>query len=417
MLTATGLVLLMTPGVAFFYGAMVRQTSINTTLLQSFGIMAMVTILWVVVGFSLAFGESVGGGVIGNPSTYFFFKDVGAAPNKELAPTLPLTLYAMYEAAFAILTPALIAGAVVERAHFSALVLFCGIWHLLVYCPIAHCTWAPGGLFRKFGQLDFAGGTVVHMSSGYSALVLAKLVGVRLIDADEKPNEKTAYIPYMMLGTALMWFGWQGFNGGSALHANALACQAILNTNASAATCMAVWALLDNARGRQVTGVSVCGGIVCGLVAVTPAAGYVTVGAAMVIGAVSAIVCNTFIRAFRNQRMVDDTVDVFGCHGVAGTCGMVLTSMFATDDVNPDDEFNGLFYGETTLFWRTLSVAAGVIVYVTAMTYLTYALVSAVIPFRVTLKQERAGLDASLHGSLHGLSDIIKNLDELWKDG
>ncbi|KAG5190560.1 ammonium transporter [Tribonema minus] len=469
VLIATGLVLLMigqlfwqpdmpqdvennTPGVSFFYGGMVRRTSLNTTLLQSFAIMAMVMVLWITIGFSLAYGESVAGGIIGNPSTYYFFNNVGAAPNAALAPTIPLTLFAMFEAAFAILTPALIAGAVVERAHFSALVMFCGIWHLLVYCPIAHCTWAPGGLFRKFGHLDFAGGTVVHMASGYSALTLAKLVGVRLIDNEEKPNEKTAHIPYMMLGTALMWFGWQGFNGGSALQANYNACQAILNTNASAGTCMAVWALWDNVRGRRVTGVSPCGGIVCGLgrrvtgvslcagivcglVAITPAAGYVTVGGAMLIGAISAIVSNTFIRALRNQRLVDDTVDVFGCHGVAGTCGMILTSIFATNQVNPEDAYDGLVYGSGTLLWHTIVVAAGVIAYCTIMTCLAYTFVGAfipfrgdvcpfgahctimtslahtfvgaIIPFRVTLKQERAGLDASLHGSIHGLSNMI----------
>eukprot|EP00611_Tribonema_gayanum_P018036 TRINITY_DN3108_c0_g1_i3.p1 TRINITY_DN3108_c0_g1~~TRINITY_DN3108_c0_g1_i3.p1 ORF type:complete len:491 (+),score=138.18 TRINITY_DN3108_c0_g1_i3:197-1669(+) len=379
MNTSTALVLLMTPGLSFFYGGMVRRTSLISTLLQSFVIMGLVLVLWVILGFSLAFGESWNGvRIIGNPSQYYFFRDVGALPNPDLAPTIPFTTYAMFQATFAMITPALFTGAVAERVNFNALMLFVGIWHFLVYCPLAHMEWFPTGLIRNFGHKDFAGGTVVHMSSGYTALMLAHLTGKRSAGAS---HHTPAHVPYVMLGTALLWFGWFGFNGGSAVASGYLASQALVTTNVATATALLAWILWDYIQGRKVSAIGACGGAVVGLVAITPACGYVTVGGSMIIGIVGAIVSNIALHWFKNLSKVDDTLDVWACHGLGGTTGMLMTSLFATDRVYPDD-LNGLFYGSATLFWHTLVVMLCVIPFCLIMTFLIYHVVNVILPFR-----------------------------------
>lgn len=402
MLISTGLVLFMTPGLAFFYGGMVRQKNMISTLLNSYAMMGIIMVLWVIIGYSLAFGKNAWGGVIGSPKTHYFFKGVGAQPAFDVGYSdIPESLYAMYQATFAIITPAIITGSVVERAHFNAMCLFCGIWHLLVYCPLAHMEWSPDGLIHLFGHKDFAGGTVVHMSSGVSAFVLARLLGERTDDATEKKHHTPAHVPYVLLGTALLWFGWIGFNAGSAVSAGVSACQALVTTITCASSCLVAWILWDYMLGRKVTAVGACCGAVVGLVVITPACGFVTVGASMIMGIIGAVVCNVAVGYLKKNSRTDDTLDVFGCHGVGGITGMILTSCFASPHVSPDPEnLYGLFYGYGKLFWHTLVVGILVCIGCSVGTIIIYHFVNLITPFRVSAEEEAAGLDSSLHGEM-----------------
>ena len=387
MLTASGLVLLMTPGLSFFYGGMVGRKNVISTMLQSFVAMGLVSIIWVIVGFSLAFGDSIGG-LIGDPSTFFMFNRVGTFSHPELCPTIPLVLFALFQLKFAIITPALITGSFAERVRFSSYLLFVCLWCILIYAPLAHWTWHPQGIFRQWGVLDFAGGTVVHMSAGFAALAGALVLGKRRgfhWGEEMQPSS----VPFVMLGTGMLWFGWFGFNSGSALAANESATQAFLTTNTASASAMLTWIFFDRFRGRKASALGACIAAVVGLVAITPAAGYVSVGTSMFIGILASLISNLAVE-FRSKSNLDDTLDVFPCHGLGGIVGMICTGIFARDV--------GLIFGETHTFLYHLLAMAIVALFTFLGSYLLYRLVDLIIPIRVTFEQEEIGLDMSQHG-------------------
>lgn len=387
MLTSTALVLLMTPGLAFFYAGMVSRKHLVSTMMQSFMSMGLVSILWVVVGFSLAFGDSVGG-IIGDPRTFFFFRGVGGATHPELSPTIPLALFALFQLKFAIITPALITGALAERMRFSSYLIFITLFSLLIYAPLAHWTWHPQGFLRKMGVLDFAGGTVVHMSAGFAALAGAIALGQRLSHKAKEPH-LPANIPFVMLGTGMLWFGWFGFNAGSALSANESAVQAFLTTNTASAAAMLAWVFYDAFLGRKPSALGACIGAVVGLVAITPAAGYVSVGASIIIGIVASLISNWAVQ-LRSRTQLDDTLDVFPCHGVGGIVGMLLTAVFARG--------SGLIEGHTAAMVAHLLalVIVGLFTFVGA--WLLFRLTEVFVPLRVHPDEEEQGLDLALHG-------------------
>jgi Amt family ammonium transporter len=387
MLTATGLVLLMTPGLSFFYGGMVGHRNVISTMLQSFMAMGIISIVWVVCGFSLAFGDSLGG-VIGNPLTYFMFGGVGAETHPDLSPTIPLVLFALFQLKFAIITPALITGSFAERVRFSSYLLFMCLFSVFIYCPLAHWTWHPQGFLRQWGVLDFAGGTVVHLSAGFAALAGALLLGRRQVHRDNV-TQAPANIPFVILGTGMLWFGWFGFNAGSALGATGQAAMAFATTNTASAAAAISWMAFDVLRGRKPSAVGSCVGAVVGLVAITPAAGYVSVGASIFIGTIASAISNCIVH-LKSRSTLDDTLDVFPCHGVGGMVGMIATGVFARE------------VGLTSGSARTLLVQLAALVVASAFTFvgsfLLYRLTDAIITLRVTDEQETAGLDISQHG-------------------
>src|SRR5262245_59053578 len=388
LLTATGLVLLMTPGLAFFYGGMVSTKNVISTMLQSFISLGVITILWMTVGFSLSFGASMDG-VICDPRSYFLFRGVGAATHAELAPTIPLILFAMFQLKFAVITPALITGSFAERVRFSSYLLFICLFSVFIYCPLAHWTWHPQGFLRQWGVLDFAGGTVVHMSAGFAALAAAIVLGRRRSHA-EGGAQVPANIPYVLLGTGMLWFGWFGFNAGSALSANATAAMAFATTHTASASAMLAWILFDVARGRRPSALGACIGAVVGLVAITPAAGFVSIPHSIFIGFAASIVSNMAVH-WKSRSTLDDTLDVFPCHGVGGIVGMILTGVLARDV--------GLFWGQTTTFMYHLLA----LVIVSAFSFVgalgLFKLTDWLLPIRVTPEQEAVGLDLSQHGA------------------
>jgi ammonium transporter, Amt family len=391
MIVATALVLLMTPGLGFFYGGMVGKKNVISTMLQSFMAMVIVTVLWIVIAFGLSFGPSVGG-VIGNPSENLFFQGVGNSTAWSLAPTIPFMLFALFQAKFAIITPALITGAFAERIRFWAYLLFMVLFILVVYTPLAHCTWHPDGVFFKMGVLDFAGGTVVHMSAGWAALAGAMFLGKRKV---QKVNP--ARITYVLLGTGLLWFGWFGFNAGSALGANGLAVQALGTTTTAAAAAAMAWVFLDKILGHKLSAMGACIGAVVGLVAITPAAGYVSISHAIFIGAFASIVSNFVVSKFPKGK-IDDALDVFACHGVGGMVGMVLTGVFASKTINGALVDQGLVFGETKLFFNQLLALVLVSIYAFAASYALFFIVNKITPLRVSEDKEELGLDISQHG-------------------
>lgn len=383
MIVASAFVLLMTPGLSFFYGGMVSKKNIISTMLQSFIALGVISILWVLVGFSLAFGDSIGG-IIGNPLTYFAFNNVGLEPNSDFSSTIPFLLFALFQLKFAIITPALITGSFAGRVRFRSYIFFMVLFSLLIYSPLAHMTWHPDGLFRNWGILDFAGGTVVHMSAGFAALAGAIFLGKR-----KEIIESPANVPYVILGTGLLWFGWFGFNAGSALGANSDAVIAFANTNIASATAMITWIFYERMLGRKMSAVGACIGAVVGLVAITPAAGFVNIGQSMFIGFIAAIISNYAIH-LKNKTNVDDTLDVFPSHGVGGIVGMLLTAVFAKQV--------GLIYGQTDTFLYHLLGLVLVSVYCFFGSYLLYMFVDRVLTMRVREDQEKRGLDLSQHG-------------------
>jgi len=386
IISASGLVLLMTPGLSFFYGGMVSPKNIISTMLQSFIALGVISFLWYVVGFSLAFGDSIGG-IIGNPMTIFMFNNVGTVPHDKLGTSIPLILFAAFQLKFAIITPALITGSFAERVRFWAYVLFMCLFCVFIYCPLAHWTWHPEGFLYKWGVLDFAGGTVVHISAGIAALVGAIVLGRR--ETHTKNHEfQPVNIPYVILGTGLLWFGWFGFNAGSALEANALAVKAFVNTNFASAAAMIAWILMDAYLGKKPGALGACIGAVVGLVAITPAAGFVDYQYALVIGVVAAIISNYAVR-FKSKTTLDDTLDVFPCHGVGGIVGMIATGIFASD--------GGLITGETQLFLYHLLALVIVSVFVFVGSYLLFKITGVLIPLRVKKEHEAIGLDMSQH--------------------
>ncbi len=391
MLTATGLVLLMTPGLSYFYGGMVGRKNIISTMLQSFISMGVISIVWVVVGFSLAFGDSIGG-IIGNPFTYFMFRGVDGNTHPLLAPTFPLILFALFQLKFAIITPALITGSFAERIRFSSYLLFMILFSLFIYTPLAHMTWHPDGLLRKMGVLDFAGGTVVHMSAGFAALAGALHLGRRHTHI-AKERHIPANIPYVILGTGLLWFGWFGFNAGSAMAANGLAALAFATTNTASAAAAMSWLFFDILMGRKTSAMSACIGAVVGLVAITPAAGYISVGASIFIGATAALISNVAV-SMKGKTTLDDALDVFPCHGLGGIVGMILTGVFAKNV--------GLIHGETHTFLIHMVALVIVSVFTFGGSYLLYMITDRILPMRVSKEEEIEGLDISQHGeSIH----------------
>jgi Amt family ammonium transporter len=392
MLTAAGLVLIMTPGLAFFYGGMVSKKNVISTMLQSYICMAVVTIIWVVVGFSFAFGDSIGG-FIGNPTTFFLMKGVLHGKPWELAPTIPLMLFAFYQLKFAIITPALITGAFAERIKFTSYILFISLFCIFIYCPLAHATWHPNGILFKYGVLDFAGGTVVHMSAG-----IAALVGAMYLKKRKSYVHTPARITYVLLGTGLLWFGWFGFNAGSAFGANLLSVNALATTTTASAAAAFTWIIFDAVRGRKPSAMGTCIGAVVGLVAITPAAGFISIAHSLTVGVVSSIVSNMMVE-WRTKSNIDDTLDVFPCHGVGGIVGFLLTAVFADQHINAANTTgNGLFFGETKLFTVHLLTTVGVAVFVFIGTYLLLKLTDLITPLRVTEAEEEEGLDLSQHG-------------------
>ncbi len=391
MLVATALVLLMTPDLGFFYGGMVGKKNVISTMLQSFMAMVIVSLLWVVIGFGLSFGPSMGG-VIGNPLPYLFFHNVGVNTSWSLAPTIPFLLFALFQAKFAIITPALVTGAFAERIRFWAYLLFMVLFILFVYAPLAHCTWHPDGLLFKLGVLDFAGGTVVHMSAGWAALAGAIFLGKRKVQ-----KVAPARITYVLLGTGLLWFGWFGFNAGSAMGANGLAVQALATTTVAAAAASMAWVFLDKIMGHKISAMGACIGAIVGLVAITPAAGYVSVPHSIFIGIVSSIVSNYVVLKFPKGK-IDDALDVFGCHGVGGMTGMLLTGIFASSAVNTAVVDQGLIFGETTLFMHQLIALVCVSFFAFTASYALFFIVNKITPLRVSEEKEELGLDITQHG-------------------
>lgn len=391
MLVSSALVLLMTPGLAYFYGGMVNTKNVISTMLQSFIAMGVISVLWVVVGFSLAFGDDIGG-FIGNPTTHFMFKGVLDGPAWG---TIPFALFAMFQMKFAVITPALVTGSMAERVNFRSYVLFMILFCIFVYAPLCHMTWHADGILFKMGVLDFAGGTVVHMSAGWAALAGALYLKRRksVLEANVLPP---ANIPYVLLGTGLLWFGWFGFNAGSALTASPLAVSAFAATNTAAGAAGLAWVLFDVARGKKVSALGFCIGAVVGLVAITPAAGFVTVPSSIFIGAVAACISN-YVAHLRTRSTLDDTLDVFPCHGVGGMVGMIMTGVFATSAVNPLVTDQGLAFGETKLFINHVIALVGVSAFAFAGSFLLLKLTDLILPLRVTESDEKAGLDISQH--------------------
>ena len=386
MMTASGLVLLMTPGLSFFYGGMVQKKNVISTMLQSLMAMVVISIVWVVFGFSLAFGDDIGG-IIGDPRTFFMFRHVGGATHPALAPTIPLVVFALFHLKFAIITPALITGSFAERVRFWSVVTFTVLFSIFIYCPLAHATWHPDGFLRKWGALDFAGGTVVHTSAGMAALAGALVLGRRKL-LETGGTHAPANIPFVILGTGMLWFGWFGFNAGSALAANEQAALAFATTNTASAAAALAWIAFDVLRDRKASAMGACIGAVVGLVAITPAAGYVTVAQSLVIGTVSSIISNVAAH-WRSRSQLDDTLDVFPCHGIGGMVGMILTGVFAAQV--------GLIHGDAKVFGvqlLTLLIAAP---YAFVGSWILYKLTDAIIPLRVSERQELIGLDITQH--------------------
>ena len=401
ILVATALVFIMTPGLAFFYGGMVHRKNIISTMIKSMVSAGIVSVIWITFGYSLSFGESMNG-IIGNPMTHLFFKGVvDGAPTLQggSAMTIPLLLFALFQLMFAIITPGLVVGAVAERIKFTAYILFIVLFIILVYAPLAHWSWHPQGFLFKMGALDFAGGTVVHISAGCAALAGAIVLKSRRSKLEQQ-EIPPANIPYVLIGTGLLWFGWFGFNAGSALGANALSVNAFATTNTAAAAAGLAWMFFDVLKGKKPSVLGFCIGAVVGLVAITPAAGFVGIPQSIFIGMVAAIISNVASHAFKLSR-VDDTLDVFPCHGIGGMVGMLMTGIFASKAVNAGGN-DGLFYGNPAFFLVQLKAMLIVVAYSFSVSFVIFKFIAIIMPLRVTEEDEELGLDASQHDEKYG---------------
>ncbi len=390
---STALVFLMTPGLAFFYGGMVRRKNVLNTIMSSFFIAGLASVLWVLVGYTLSFGHDVGG-IIGN-FEWFGFNGVSWDPNGDYAATIPHNLFAAFQMMFAVITPALITGALVERMKFSSLFIFITLWSLVVYYPIAHMMWGVGGFLRGLGAVDFAGGNVVHISSGVSALVASIMLGKR------KGHGMTQYhphnIPLVVIGASLLWFGWFGFNGGSALAANGLAVHALITTNTSAAAAVLSWMLVERIKTGKPTLLGAATGAVVGLVAITPGAGFVPIWASIIIGALVSPICYFGVSTIKRKFGYDDALDAFGCHGIGGIWGGLATGLFALKSINPAAQWNGLFFGQTELFVAQIVSILVTIILASVGTFIIFKVISLFMEMRVSDKEELEGLDRSEH--------------------
>ena len=396
MLASSALVMLMTPGLAFFYGGLVRAKNSLNTMMMSYIALGLVSVLWALIGYSLAFAP--GSGVLGGFG-FAFLNGVGQTDVYPTAPTIPHLAFMIFQAMFAIITPALISGAIAERMKFSAYEVFIGLWSLFVYSPLAHMVWSPDGFLFKMGALDFAGGTVVHISAGVAALVAAIILGPR------RGFGKTAFaphnVPFVLLGAGLLWFGWFGFNAGSAVGSNGLAASAFVTTNMGAAAAMLMWSLLEIFRHGKPTAVGAATGAVVGLVAITPAAGFVSPMAALAVGAIGAIVSFSAIQA-KTRFNLDDSLDVFWCHGLGGITGALLTGVFAQKSVNSLG--SGLIDGNAgQLGTQALAVLTAIVLSGVGTAIIIYV-IKAVMGLRPSSKDEETGLDLADHGeaAYHG---------------
>jgi ammonium transporter, Amt family len=391
LLVATAMVMIMLPGLALFYGGLVRRKNVLSTIMHSFFGLAIVSVVWVLVGFSLAFGPDVTGlGLLGGLD-YAGFMNVGLTPSATYGTTIPFVLFAAFQLMFAAITPALITGAFAERKRFASFVIFTVLWSVFVYSPIAHWVWAADGWLFKLGALDFAGGTVVHASSGVAALVVALLIGRRVVNGDRmEPHD----IPMTVLGAGLLWFGWFGFNAGSALSAGGLAANALLVTNTAAGAATITWVLASYIHKRKVSVVGAACGAVAGLVAITPASGFVTAGGALLIGLAVGALCYS-ATLLRERLKVDDALDVFAVHGVGGTFGAIATGVFATTAINA---FPGLIDGKADQVLIQAIAVGATIAYAVIATFVIVKVVDFVLGLRVPQAQEELGLDLAVHG-------------------
>ncbi len=413
MLIATALVFLMTPALAFFYGGMVHRKNILSTMIKSTVSAGIVSVVWVVVGFSLCFGDSVGaivegdkvirGGFIGDPRTFLFFQNVMSGKPWSLASTIPLPLFSLFQLMFAIITPGLVVGAVAERIRFRSYVLFIVLFIVCVYAPLAHMAWHPQGYLFNLGVLDFAGGTVVHISAGCAALAGALVLKRRKSHVEHR-EIPPSNIPYVLIGTGLLWFGWFGFNAGSALGANELAVSAFATTNTAAAAAGLAWMFFDVARGKKPSVLGFCIGAVVGLVAITPGAGYVGVPQSIFIGAVAAIISNIAVQ-IKMKSKIDDTLDVFPCHGIGGIVGMLLTGVFSSKVVNAAAT-DGLAYGGN-LFGTQFKGMLIAVVFSFVVSFLIFKLVNLITPIRVSEEDEELGLDATQHNENYSQGTLL----------
>jgi ammonium transporter, Amt family len=391
VLASAALVLMMTPALAFFYGGMVRRKNVLSTLMHSFIIVALISVQWVLWGYTLAFGPDKWG-IIGGLE-WFGLAGVGASPS-DYAPTIPHQAFMIYQAMFAIITPALITGAVAERIKFKSFIIFTLVWSTLVYDPLAHWVWGTGGWLKNLGALDFAGGTVVHISSGIAALAAVTVLKPRRnLDTEAAESHN---VPFTVLGAGLLWFGWFGFNGGSALAADGLAVNAFVVTNTSAAMAALAWMTMSWWQGGKPSVLGAASGAVAGLVAITPAAGFVTAPAAIVIGLVAGVLCYMACR-LRAKIGFDDALDVWGVHGVGGTWGAIATGLFATVAVNVAGA-DGLFYGNPSQLWVQFVATVVTWVFSFVATWVILKVIDGIFGLTVEPEEEAVGLDISQHG-------------------
>ena len=388
---ATALVMLMTPALALFYGGMVRKKNVLSTKMHSYVAIALVSLQWVLIGYTLVFGNDVGG-FIGN-FKFAFLNGVGFAPNADYAATIPQQAFMLFQLMFAVITPALISGSFAERMRFPAVALFMLAWTTFVYDPIAHWMWGVGGWLRNLGALDFAGGNVVHISSGVSALVIAILIGKRR----HLKNTGAHHIPMTVLGAGLLWFGWFGFNAGSALAVNDIALNAFVTTNTSAAAAAMSWMIFEYIHTKKFSALGFASGAVSGLVSITPAAGYVGPMASIFIGAIGGCICYSSVTFMKQKVKYDDALDAFGCHGIGGIWGGIATGIFASKAINPAGA-NGLIYGDFKLLGAQLISILVTCLYSVIITFVIVKVIGVFMPFRATKREEDLGLDVTMHG-------------------
>ena len=393
MLICTAFVFFMTPGLAFFYGGLVRRKNVVNTMMACGAIMGLSVVMWTLFGYSLAFGGNHGG-IIGD-FRWFSLNGVGWEPG-PYADTIPHLVFVAFQMMFAMITPALITGAVVGRMRFKALFFFIAIWSLIVYYPMAHMVWGDGGFLAAIGSVDFAGGNVVHISSGVSALVLAIYLGQRRGYA--KATYRTHNIPFVFLGAAMLWFGWFGFNAGSALKADGLAAHAFMTSSISSACALLTWMLIEVIREGKPTLVGASTGLVIGLVAITPGAGFVPVWASFIIGILVSPICYFTVILLKQKLKIDDALDAFGCHGIGGIWGGIATGLFGKTSINSVAKWDGLVFGDHRLFLaQVLSIVITIAVAIVG-TMICIGIVRIFTPLRVDPKEEMVGLDASQHG-------------------
>jgi len=392
MIVCTALVMIMTPGLALFYGGMVRKKNVLGTILQSFAAMALVSVQWVLIGYTLGFGPDVHN-LIGSLQ-WLGLNGVGGDPNPDYSATIPAQVFSMYQLMFAIITVALISGAFAERMRFSIFVAFVLLWTTLIYDPLAHWVWGVGGWLRNMGALDFAGGTVVHISSGVSGLVAALVLGRRREGSEPMIPH---HLPMTMLGAALLWFGWFGFNAGSALSANGLAASAFVTTNTAAAMAAISWALTEWIHHGKPTALGAASGVVAGLVAITPAAGFVSPASAILIGLLVSPICYFAVSKVKSKLGYDDSLDAFGIHGVGGTFGALITGVLASKLINPAGA-DGLLFGNPHQLMIQFTAVVASIAFAAIGTFIILKFLSIFAPLRVSDEEEEIGLDISQHG-------------------